>query len=326
MLRLNPCYSCKWHLYGFATWAASISQIVLLLVPTPAQAEAAFAWSRDRGGRYWYGSATNLTSKYEATQLAIQRCAQGGPGCQVERQFHMGCFAFAASPHGAIGMAMGPSESHAKERALRICAQYRGIGCVAQHVFCDNVSENIVTILRQGETERALLLRRHLRTTACNISGKALSYSTEHCDGRSGCQQVRNYIEIVGDKVLLHVGNQPGKGIVYELGKTIPAVDEAGVLNMPTTTNRLHSRGNLATASFDGVDLVLRLDQFAYARLHESHPDDTMHIVAVTWERIRFTQCTACLLQEQGIQIHDLDKSEPPTISRNKECQMASMK
>ena len=293
-----------------------------------ARAEAAFAYGRDSTGRWWYGSANNMSSVQEAKDLAMQRCRGSGPNCNIVRQFQMGCFAFAYSANGAAGFATGGRQSDAEQRALQECASHRGQQCIVQSGFCDYFSENVATALRRAEAERAGMLAHHASAKsdgeACNLNAKAMNYHFQYCD-EAECKPLASFLVILGDKILYHQGSPEAKGgLTFQMGKTLEATQEAARLYRsitPGTSSRVQ-----ATATYDGTELTLRTDTVKYAKSHDFIPDNTPIVLATSLERINIIGCHACVLKEYRF---ELDGLTGPTISkldRDRECALATMR
>jgi hypothetical protein len=302
----------------------------LLLPSLSAHAEAAFASGRDATGRSWYGSATNVNTQQEASELAMRRCSASGPNCQLVRQFHLGCFAFAVSVNGAGGFGAGSNKVGAESRAITECTQHRGQQCVVQNSICDTVSEQLVTASRRIEFERSLMLQRHAnaasRGPSCNLSAKAITYTFQVCTAENGCRAVKSYLEIVGDKVLYQQNpEQAQSGFTFQLGRTVDVSQEASQLPSVSSTPQTSVR-TYATASFDGQELTLRLDKETYSRSHQFFPDNVLLGLTTTTERMNITECAACALKEFRISAQAF--SGPPTniVVSDQPCEMTSMR
>lgn len=306
----------------------TITLSIWLLVPSlPAQAEAAFAFGRDTTGRMTYGSATNANTEKEATELAISRCSASGPNCQLIRQFHLGCFAFAPSINGAAGFGTGLNKAGAENRAITECAQHRGQQCVVQSSFCDTISEQLATGSQRIEFERSQLVQQHAsavsRGLSCDLSGKAITYTFQFCTTEKGCQLVKSYFEIVGDAVLYQLNKEQvaPSGIKFQLGRTVDVSPEASQLSTGNSNPQLFERV-YATASFDGQDLTLRLDTETYL------PDNILLTLGTVTERINIIGCSACVLKEYRINFQS--DSGPPVsnavFDHDQPCTLAPMK
>jgi hypothetical protein len=311
-------------LASFGTLVISI--VFTSCLHTEAKAEAAFAFGRAPGGRWWYGSATDMDSARTAANLAMQRCQSSGPHCQLMRQFKLGCFAFSASQNGALGFAMGGNQQEADARANAMCAQYRGSQCAVRYSFCDSVSEQLATAVQRAKMERARLIATS-NGTSCNLSGKAIIYNYTTCELGKGCHPTKNFVEIVRDKVLNQMNpQQSGSGIVYNLGKTVDVTNEFAKMRpfVAQQDPRFIPR-TLATAAFDGRTLTLRLDETRYSHNFAPFRNNLLLAYFSIVDRIAIQSCRTCLLQQSSITVQGA--SGPPVImsGTNASCRIESM-
>jgi hypothetical protein len=305
----------------------------LLGIVRPLHSEAAFAFAQDTAGRAWFGFATNEATKGLAASLAMQRCSASGPGCQLVRQFSMGCLAYAAAVRSnAAGFGAGFNTSGAGSRALTECAKYsRGEQCVVRHSFCDAVSEQLVAATRRISAERNEQLQRHVaanvRGQSCNLSAKAISYTFQFCTEGSSCRPMKSYLEIVGNQVLYQQNpTQGGSGFTFQLGRTVDVTQEASQLP-GLNSDQWHMRPKwYATASFDGQELTLRMDIERYTQSHPNYVDNILFSVSTITERIAISQCNACALREFRISDQNAVLPGKSYGVSNQPCEMASMK
>lgn len=284
--------------------------MLLLLGIVRAHAEGAFAFGRDASGRSWYGFATNERSPTRSIELAMARCRQKGPSCELVRQFKLGCFASATpDPGSSAGMGTGVNQRDAESRALSYCSEYSGgRPCTVKHAFCDSVDGPLSEVVAQRQQTEALARQQDISNaqgSSCSLSAKAISYAHRICAGGT-CDAKFGVIEIVGKNVLGYAGGRTG--IQYELGRTNEATQDAAAL-----AQQLRADGTIkdqpqgttergfATASYDGRLLSLYLTQLTVARSHSNLPDDTLLSAMMMTSKIRVEECSTCTVVEFGI-------------------------
>lgn len=263
----------------------------------PASAEAAFAYGRDASGRLIYGAASNVNTQQEASALAMRRCAGLGFNCQIVRQFHMGCFAFASSINGAGGFGTDAVKINAESRAVSECShRSSGQQCSVQNSFCDAVSEPLIVALRGAEQERREQLGRDSSGNAaqCSLNGKAISYHSQLCAVGAACRDTLGYLEIIGDKVLSQQNSErANSGVVFQLGRSNEVSNDLSQLPAAYSAVPAYNRGE-ATASFDGSELDLRVDFASHTASNTYFPKDTLLAVSTLLERISVENCSRC--------------------------------
>lgn len=318
---------------------------LLCLPPSQAKPEGAFALGRDSSGRWWYGASVNELTARRASELAMARCQQQGPNCQLVKQFRLACFAIATpDTSNAAGTAMGGTKADAESRALTSCHQYsRGLRCAVRHSFCDNVDGPLTqTSMRLQQTEaearREDLSRR--QTSACSLSAKAITYAHRKCAANGQCDAKFGVIEIVGDSVLQYGGVQNAStGIQYRLGQTNDVTqDEAairkqldGSLNRDGPTRQGEVSRAYATASYNGPTLTMHLRNITVTKNHRYFQDETLLSVMMMTTKFRINSCSSCAVTESGIvaQTFGGPVSLPETITNpisEQSCKIDSMR
>jgi len=281
---------------------------------SPALAEGAFAMGRD-SARLWYGSSTNERSVTTSIQLAMTRCQQQSPNCQLVRQFKLGCFALAIPEQtNAAGVATGATKADAEGKALNFCRQTSvGRSCTVRHSFCDAIDGPLTQLLMQRQEAEALARRVDVSAqtgSACSLSAKAISYAHRRCVGGT-CDAKLATVEVVGKSVLEYAGGKAGnRGIQFELGRTLEVSHDFAATrqadpSLPSNEPRPGTASrDFATASYDGQTLTTYLTLLTLARSHPSIPDNTLLGALFGTTRIRIDSCSTCTVTEYSLVGH----------------------
>ncbi len=315
-LFLKACDFRKRALLNFSGWISLLSALLLqtilvVLGASQAEAEAAFALGRDSAGNMWYGLSFNEESPATSINLAMARCQQRGPGCQLVRQFKLGCFAFAAPDIGnAAGIATGAKQGEAETRALAFCREYsRGRFCTIRQSFCDAIDGPLAQVANQRKETEAIARRNDITArqgSSCSLSAKAISYAHRVCVN-GDCDAKFGVIELVGRNILQYAGGRAqDSGIQYELGRTNDVTGDLlairKLLGGDVSRTSAAAPGTLyrelATASFDGQNLTLYLTDLTIARSHRFLPDNTLLGLLMTTTKFRIDACKACAVTE----------------------------
>jgi len=297
-----------------------ILAIVLFVVASfvsgrEAHAEAAFALGRDNRGNSWYGYSVNERSASSAAELALSRCRQRGPQCELVRQFKLGCFAFAIPDvTNAAGVATGTTRNEAESRALSYCREYsRGRPCTIRESFCDRVDGVLTGIVERWQAQLSQTQQRNIseqQIRSC-LSPKTITYAHRICSGGS-CDTKAGVIEVLGNNVLLYVGGKAsGRGIQLQFGRTVDSGADSDLAYSAMNVQRANPpagtiRRQSATAAFDGQHLTLYMTGVLATRSHAFWPDNLVIGIDTFTTRFRIDDCSRCTVEQFGVAGHTI--------------------
>ena len=125
--------------------------VVICLPPLSVAADnyGAIAYDMDTNG---YGVTWDNPSQEIANQIALSRCAEKGPNCEVVVRFVNSCGAFATGPNKTNGYGWGGSEEQARKAAEFYCDSNASGMCRPRVSGC-NTFYNEPSIIVDGPKE-----------------------------------------------------------------------------------------------------------------------------------------------------------------------------